>query len=106
MSLPGGDVGLSLGHIGSEVSNIEFPSAIGALVFKVLDEYLCPLGTVNIFVDMFSSMAIFHVGNIHISGDTNVSLEFLVSLIIGMIQWTTFEVNNTSASIHIINSGS
>lgn len=85
MSVPGGDVGLSLSHIISEVCNIEFPSAIGALVFKVLDEYLCPLGAVNIFVDMLNSLGVFHAGNIHTSGDTNVSLKFLISLIIGMV---------------------
>ena len=84
-SLPGGDIGLSLSHIGSEVLNIEFPSATGALIFKVLDEDLCPLGTRNILVDMLNSLGVFHLGNIHISGDTNVSLKFLISLIIGMI---------------------
>lgn len=106
MSVPGGDVGLSLSHVGSEVRNIEFPSAVSALVLKILDEYLCPLGTRNIFVDGFNSLGIFQVGNIHISGDTNISLKFLIGFIIGMIQWTTFKVNNSSASIHIINSGS
>jgi hypothetical protein len=34
---------------------------------------------------MLSSLAEFHVGNIHISGDTNVSLKFLISLIMGMV---------------------
>jgi len=85
VSVPGGDVGCSLSHVGSEVRNIEFPSTVSALVFEVLDEYLCPLGTGDIFVEMLSSLAEFHVGNIHISGDTNVSLKFLISLVMGMV---------------------
>lgn len=85
VSVPGGDVGCSLSHVGSEVRNIEFPSTVSALVFEVLDEYLCPLGTGDIFVEMLSSLGEFHVGNIHISGDTNVSLKFLISLVMGMV---------------------
>lgn len=61
MSMPAGDVRLPLVHVGSEVRNVEFPSAVGALVFEVLDEYLCPLGAGDILIDMSDSCGVFHV---------------------------------------------
>lgn len=106
MLVPAGNVWLSFVHVSDEILNVEFKSSESIFLLNVLLENSGPLFAGNIIGDMLIGF-----GNItfiinNLLGDMDVALKFLVRLIKSMVKWTSLKVNHSSASLHVVDSGS
>lgn len=101
---PVGDIGQMLVHVCGKTSHIVDPLGLAALDVNVLFKDLSPLFASNALIELFKSLCNLHSGNIELGRILNIGIKFLVSLVILVIEWATFKLNNTCESVHMVDS--
>lgn len=104
--VPASNIWLSHFHVSVKAINVEFPSGGSSLVLKILSENRGPLLAGNIIIDVLGGLRNFHFTNRHVLSNFNIRFKFLIRLIIPVVKRSSLKVNDSSASIHVINSGS
>jgi hypothetical protein len=103
--VPGSNVGLVLLHVLPQIIDVEFPLNVSATVLKVLYENRGPLFAGNFIIDELLGSSHISLRNIKRFGNINVRCELLIGLIVLMIERSTLKVDNSCASLHIIDCG-
>ena len=91
-------------HVGSESTHVVFPSWSASINIQALFEDACPFRTIYVLINLSESLRTIHSCEIHGVCKVNILLQLLVSLMILMVQRTTFILNNSSKSIKICSS--
>jgi len=105
MLVPAGDIWLSLFHVGDKVINVEFEGGETILLLNVLFENSSPLLAGNVVVNGLSGSRDIHLRVDNLLSNLHVALELLISLVESVVKRSSIKVDNTSASIHIVNGG-
>lgn len=103
---PGGDIGNVLLGVLVKTLNVQFPRGGAALGVDVLLEDRSPLSTSNTVVNSLISTSNVERRKVQISGELDVLFQFLVGLVVLVIKRTSFQTNNTSEPVHVIDSSS
>jgi len=105
MLMPAGNIWLFLLHISDKVINIEFESSKAVFLLNVLLENSSPFFAGNIVVDMFSGSLNIKLSVNNLLGNSNVALKFLIRLVESVVKRSSLKVNNSCASLHVVDSG-
>jgi hypothetical protein len=103
MLVPAGNIWLSLLHVSDEVVDVEEERGNSVLLLDVLSENRRPLLAGDLFIDGLVGSGNVHLGVDDRLGNGNVRLKLLVSLIVPVVKGSSIKVDNTGASIHVVN---
>jgi hypothetical protein len=106
MFVPASNIRLFSLHISPKSINVEFPSCISSLIFKILFEDRSPFLACDFIINLFGSLRNLQFVNWNTFSNLDIRFKLLISFVVLMIERSSFKVNYTSASIHIVNSSS
>ena len=97
---PDGDIRVELSHVLGKSLQVDFPVRSAANI-KVLLEDAGPLVAADVSIDMTHGLGTFKGGKVHLVGKVDVGLQLLVSLVVLVVEGTSFILNDTSESVKI-----
>ena len=102
MLVPAGSMWLLHSHVINESINIEFIINRCALILKVLNKDASPFWASDVVSKVFGSTSHISLRKIKLFGSLYVFMDLLVGLVVLMVEWSTVELDYTSASFHVV----
>lgn len=98
---PGGDVGLLLFGVAVESLHVVPPCHL--LGVKILLEDAAPFGASDVSLKVLDGLVGVHATEVHVPCELDVLSDFLISSVVGLVDWTSLKVDNSSEPVHVVN---
>ncbi len=103
--MPASHIRLTELHVAVESINVHFPLDRSTSVFEILLKNLCPLFAFNVLSNKLGSSIVVSLGDVEASAELDIPLEFLVGLVISVVEGTTLKVDDSGTSVHVVDGG-